>query len=253
MIAPLTPRGPDGTAITPSPASAWATPASASSTSRAAISRSTTKTAPSGRCSTARSSTTSSCAPTSSAGPPLLHPLRHRGHRPPLRPSTATTSSSRLNGQFAIALWDAPRRRLLLVRDRAGHPAAVLPRRLAVAVRLRVKALLPAGGAGPSLERCGADQLMTFWAPVSPDTVFKGVQEPFAPAHAHRRTPTAARSATGTGSSDPKTATTLPGSDEDLAAELRELLVDATRLQLRADVPVGAYLSAAWTPPASSG
>src|SRR6185436_4698919 len=30
---------------------------------------------------------------------------------------------------------------------------------------------------------------------------------------------------------------------DDCAAELREMLVDAVRLQLRADVPVGAYLS----------
>ena len=42
-----------------------------------------------------------------------------------------------LNGQFAIALWDAPRRRLLLARDRPGIRPCTTAAGTATAVRLR--------------------------------------------------------------------------------------------------------------------
>lgn len=149
-----------------------------------------------------------------------------------------------LNGQFAIALWDARAKRLVLTRDRAG----ILPlyyQRTAERVLFasEVKAILAATGRPPRMNPAALDQLMTLWSPVKPETVFEGIEEvlpgemlvvddgglrrhgywdwvfPEDPADYHR------------------------GSEDDLAAELYELLVDATRIRLRADVPVGAYLS----------
>lgn len=148
-----------------------------------------------------------------------------------------------LNGQFAIALWDVTKRRLMLTRDRAG----ILPLFLAqTGGRLifgsEVKAILTTLDATPTLNADALDQLMTFWSPVSPNTMFEGIEEVSPgelviaedgrvsrqrywewtfPEHDHYR----------------------EGSESELAEELLALLVDATRIRLRADVPVGAYLS----------
>ena len=83
-----------------------------------------------------------------------------------------------LNGQFAFALWDRKRRRLLLVRDRAG----ILPLYYArvaggVAFGSEVKTLLASGLVQPAMDPQGLDELMTFWAPMAPRTVFKGVSQ----------------------------------------------------------------------------
>ena len=70
----------------------------------------------------------------------------------------------RLNGQFAIALWDSKARRLLLVRDRPG----ILPLfysqdggRLVFASE--VKSILTALPHRPRLNAAALDQVFTFW------------------------------------------------------------------------------------------
>jgi len=148
-----------------------------------------------------------------------------------------------LNGQFAFALWDRPRRRLLLVRDRAGIlPLYYTRTPEGVLFASEVKALLASGRVTASLDPNGLDETFTFWAPLAPRTMFKGVAQvcpgeivvlqgdrlerrtywrwEFPDAGSHRTAP-----------------------QGQLESELRELLTDATNIRLRADVPVGAYLS----------
>jgi len=149
----------------------------------------------------------------------------------------------RLNGQFALALWDGRRRRLVLVRDRPG----ILPlffhegsRRLTFASE--IKGLLPALPTRPSLNPRALDQTFTFWAPTSPETMFEGVQE-VAPGEmlvVQDGQVTRSRYWEWT---FPHEGDHRTGRDDVLAEELHELLVDAVRIRLRADVPVGAYLS----------
>lgn len=149
----------------------------------------------------------------------------------------------RLNGQFAIALWDSRARRLLLVRDRAG----ILPLFYAVqdgrlVFASEVKSLLKGLARRPGPNPAALDQIFTFWSTVGTTTMFDGVEqlEPGCLLIAEdgrivkRRYWDWAFREPGH---------YLGGSVDELAAELRALLTDATRIRLRADVPVGAYLS----------
>src|SRR5690606_16875266 len=83
-----------------------------------------------------------------------------------------------LNGQFAFALWDRNRKRLLLVRDRAG----ILPLYYAqvssgLVFASEVKAILASGLVSAALDPDALDELMTFWAPLAPRTMFRGVEQ----------------------------------------------------------------------------
>jgi asparagine synthase (glutamine-hydrolysing) len=154
----------------------------------------------------------------------------------------------RLNGQFAIALWDARRRRLLLVRDRTGiRPLFHVRAQGRTWFASEVKALLPVLPQCAVLDPAGLVQSFTYWSPIEPQTVYRDVRS-LPPgcllAIEHDGRETLSRYWDW---SFPPEEDTAPGrqprSPEHAAAELRELLVDAVRLQLRADVPVGAYLS----------
>lgn len=155
---------------------------------------------------------------------------------------------SHLNGQFAIALWDDQRRRLLLARDRAGiRPLYYTRAEGRTWFGSEVKALLAASPGHARLNPLGLVQALNYWGAVDPTTVFDGV-ESVPPGHlmtveldgraSLRRYwdwqfPT----------ESPRHSAAAFGSVEEAASALRALLVDAVRLQLRADVPVGAYLS----------
>ena len=150
----------------------------------------------------------------------------------------------RLNGQFAIALWDAKAQRLLLIRDRVGiAPLFYTQSRGRLLFASEVKALLPALPSSPVLNAAALDQIFTFWSPASPNTLFAGISE-LAPGTlliADRNGQEIRRYWDWT---YPQHAGDYwQGDEAALADQLRELLIDATQIRLRADVPVGAYLS----------
>ena len=85
------------------------------------------------------------------------------------------------------------------------------------------------------------DQTFTYWMTLPPRTAFRGIAE--LPA-GHWMTVGADGAARTERYWDPDfVPDERPRPEEEWAEELRALLLDATRLQLRADVPVGAYLS----------
>ena len=150
-----------------------------------------------------------------------------------------------LNGQFAIALWDSERERLVLARDRAGiRPLYHTTARGRLWFASEMKALFAVLPECASLDVQGLVETFTFWGPADPDTVFRGV-ESLPPGHLLTIEQDGTRTLTCYWDwTFPAIGTQAPfASIDDATAELRTLLIDAVRLQLRADVPVGAYLS----------
>ena len=148
-----------------------------------------------------------------------------------------------LNGQFAIALWDAEARRLVLARDRVGiRPLLYAQTREGLAFASEAKSLFAANWVSAAIDPVGLAEVCTFWSCVAPRTAFANIHA-LPPGHLAvlengrlgvRRYWDWSFAADGE----------LPPSTlDDTIDELRELFVDAVRLQLRADVPVGAYLS----------
>jgi asparagine synthase (glutamine-hydrolysing) len=148
-----------------------------------------------------------------------------------------------LNGQFAIALWDQPNRRLILARDRAGiRPLFYAQTRDRLLFASEVKALFVHAELPRRLNREALAQTFTYWSPLAPTTVFEGVST-LPPGHVMVVENGRIRKRCYWDWSFPEATYTKEKQAEEYAEELRTLLIDAVRLQLRADVPVGAYLS----------
>lgn len=148
-----------------------------------------------------------------------------------------------LNGQFAIALWDSKRRRLLLVRDRVGIRPLFLQRDgERVLFGSEIKAILAASSRAARLDLRGLNQVFTFWSTVGEQTVFEAVRslQPGCMLSFENGREALTRYWSW---EYPAAGECSPLSFSQAAEELRGLLADAVRLQLRADVPVGAYLS----------
>lgn len=149
----------------------------------------------------------------------------------------------RLNGQFAVGLWDARARRLVLARDRAG----ILPLFYALeggrlVFASEVKSLLRGLSRRPAMNHAALDQVFTFWSPVGAATLFEGVEQ-LQPGQILVAEDGRVSTSFYWNWAFREPGDYLKGSVEDLARELHDLLADATRIRLRADVPVGAYLS----------
>jgi asparagine synthase (glutamine-hydrolysing) len=156
---------------------------------------------------------------------------------------------ARLNGQWAMAIWDAREARLVIARD----PAGILPLYWCehdgrLWFGSEVKAIF-AGDASirRALDPRGLSDVFTFWSTIAPRTVFEGVHE-LEPGHVRtwelRANGRVTDRALGQPSFPEGGRDGFAGSFPDATARVREALEHGTGLRmLRADVPVGSYLS----------
>lgn len=148
----------------------------------------------------------------------------------------------RLNGQFAFAIWDAAAQSLLLARDRVGIRPLFFhhgDRRLLFASE--IKALFADASIDRTLDPQTLSDIFTCWTAMGGATPFNGVRQ-LPPGHFARFDKNGLSIASywqlpfGVDTDNDKTV-------DEWVEEIRALLLDATRIRLRADVPVGAYLS----------
>ncbi|HEX5824560.1 MAG TPA: asparagine synthase (glutamine-hydrolyzing) [Candidatus Limnocylindrales bacterium] len=152
----------------------------------------------------------------------------------------------RFNGQFALALWDSANEALVLARDRLGvRPLYLCEHEGRLWFGSEVKAIFAADPSIPrALDPTGLAETFTFWSTVAPQSVFQGVTE-LEPGHLRILSPAGTIDrAYWTPRYPEGGAATFEGSLEDASREVRATLTDAVRLRMvRADVPVGSYLS----------
>jgi asparagine synthase (glutamine-hydrolysing) len=182
--------------------------------------------------------------------PDLRRELTERGHR--FRTGTDTevivhlyeeegeAFVRRLNGMFAIALWDDRRRRLLIYRDRLGEKPLYFVRnggRLLFASE--IKAILRDPTVDRSVDLEALYDYLSFQYNPRRETIFRGIM---------RLKPGTMLAVTADGVTErvyweiPVEAD-APRSEDEYLETLRELLRDSVRRRLLSEVPLGAFLS----------
>lgn len=143
-----------------------------------------------------------------------------------------------LNGMFAIAIWDIPRNRLILARDRLGQKPLVYsrePGRLLFASE--IKSLLEVPGLSRKVRPTAVDQFLTYQYIPHPGTIWEGIEK-LPPAHL------------AIYANDELTIERYWSPNENQASaprdfhrQLRSTLTQAVEYRLQSEVPLGAFLS----------
>jgi asparagine synthase (glutamine-hydrolysing) len=145
-----------------------------------------------------------------------------------------------LNGMFALAIWDANKRRLVVARDRLGKKPLYYrhePHRLLFASEL--KSLLEVPDIQRRIDPQALDEYLTYQYVPHPRTIFRGFSK-LPPAHY------------GVWENGEWTTHCYWNRDfelevkqsmADYAEQVRELLTSSVQLRLESDVPLGAFLS----------
>ena len=148
----------------------------------------------------------------------------------------------RLNGQFAFALWDSREQTLMLARDRMGiRPLFYRLENGRLLFGSEIKTIFADPSVDRELDIQTLSDIFTCWSPLGDATAFKGIRQ-LLPGHV-------ALYRDGRLETKPYWKLSFSGDGyrerpfESNREALSALLYDATKIRLRADVPVGAYLS----------
>ena len=180
----------------------------------------------------------------------LREDLEGKGHRfrtnadseviPHLYEEYGSSFPERLRGMFAIGLWDAAKKQLLLVRDRLGvKPLYYWDDGVSFAFASEIKALLASGIARREVDLQALSDYVTFRYVPAPATMFKGIMN-----HPQGHVVTVRNAGTRHDQYwDFNFADGADGDDRELEERLREMLRECVRMRLMSDVPLGALLS----------
>ncbi len=153
-------------------------------------------------------------------------------------------SVAKLNGMFAIAIWDDRRQHMFLARDHFGiKPLYYCHRGDRFAAASEIKSILELPNAPREINYSALHKYIAFvWVP-DPETMFDGIYKLPAGHYATFRNGKMQLTEYWDLKPPPQ-GQTFPRSEADLTDELRERFGRTVRGQLRSDVPVGAFLSA---------
>ena len=146
-----------------------------------------------------------------------------------------------LNGQFAFAIWDKQEEEVFIARDRIGiRPLFYHYSDKGFFFSSEIKSLFVNKELTPEFTAKNLSQIYTFWTAITPGTAFKGIQE-LSPGHylVYSRKGITIRKYWELQFNDSLEKITF----SDALEQFDELLHDAVRIRLRADVEVAAYLS----------
>jgi asparagine synthase (glutamine-hydrolysing) len=147
-----------------------------------------------------------------------------------------------LRGMFALAIWDAPRRRLVLGRDRLGQKPLIYRHdggRIVFASELKSLLAMPPGEMPRRVDPLALDRYLTYGYVPHPRTILQGVHK-LPPAHYavwHEGHLELGRYW------EPDWDLERDGPPGEDVERLRDTLGEAVREQMVADVPLGAFLS----------
>jgi asparagine synthase (glutamine-hydrolysing) len=148
-----------------------------------------------------------------------------------------------MRGMFAIAIWDAPNRRLILARDRAGKkPLYYLERGNELLFGSEAKAILSAIDDVPAVNAQALLSFLTFGYVAGDTAAFVGMR------HVPPGSALVVDLAKGSSTVEafwhwPAAADRDDLSPDEATEQLRAELAEAVRIRLRSDVPLGAFLS----------
>jgi len=148
-----------------------------------------------------------------------------------------------LNGQFAFAIWDSKNKELFLARDRVGiRPLYYTVQNDRLIFASEIKSIFLNHSIARELDPAALNQIFTYWTTLPGKTAFKDIHE-LPPGHFLK---------VSHGQFRIKKYWDIPfcppeeqvnWSLDQICEQILELLTDAIRIRLRADVPVGCYLS----------
>lgn len=147
----------------------------------------------------------------------------------------------RLNGMFAFAIWDTQTRALFLARDRMGvKPLYYHDGPGAFVFGSEIKAVLASGQIKAHLDAERVWEYFVYRGVTGENTLFAGIRS-LLPGHWMRVT--AAGCEVRQFWSHRRTEFPLPCTLEGSTARLEELLIDAVRIRLMSEVPLGTFCS----------
>lgn len=147
-----------------------------------------------------------------------------------------------LNGQFGFAVWDCRHQTLFLARDRLGiRPLFYHLDKNRLVFASEMKALFVDPSIPRNLDPRGLSEIFTFWTTLGDHTPFQDIRQ-LKPGHYALFGKNGLTTRSYWDLRFPETYDQAR-SLEDWTEELTTLITDAARIRLRADVPVGAYLS----------